>query len=137
MELIDLSEAWVERAVALWEHTGLTRPWNDPHADARKALAGPESTILALVQGERLAATAMAGDDGHRGWLYYVAVDPDLQDQGCGRRIVEAAAEWLRARGTVKVQLMVRAGNDSVTQFYEKLGFERLDVAVLGKRLVP
>lgn len=137
MEIIELSETWVDQAVELWERTGLTRPWNDPQADARKALAGTDSTILGLVRGQRLIATAMAGDDGHRGWLYYVAVDPGSQGQGCGQRIVEAAAQWLRTRGTVKVQLMVRTGNDAVTQFYEKLGYERQEVSVLGKRLVP
>ncbi|WPR65655.1 GNAT family acetyltransferase [Glutamicibacter protophormiae] len=137
MEIIELSETWVDQAVELWERTGLTRPWNDPQADARKALAGTDSTILGLVHGQRLIATAMAGDDGHRGWLYYVAVDPGSQGQGCGQRIVEAAAQWLRTRGTVKVQLMVRTGNDAVTQFYEKLGYERQKVSVLGKRLVP
>ena len=137
MEIIELSETWVDQAVELWERTGLTRPWNDPQADACKALAGTDSTILGLVHGQRLIATAMAGDDGHRGWLYYVAVDPGSQGQGCGQRIVEAAAQWLRTRGTVKVQLMVRTGNDAVTQFYEKLGYERQEVSVLGKRLVP
>ncbi|MER8024969.1 GNAT family acetyltransferase [Glutamicibacter protophormiae] len=137
MEIIELSETWVDQAVELWERTGLTRPWNDPQADARKALASTDSTILGLVHGQRLIATAMAGDDGHRGWLYYVAVDPGSQGQGCGQRIVEAAAQWLRTRGTVKVQLMVRTGNDAVTQFYEKLGYERQEVSVLGKRLVP
>ncbi len=137
MDLIELSESWVDRAADLWERTGLTRPWNDPHADARKALVSETSTILAFVQGERLIATAMAGDDGHRGWLYYVAVDPTAQSRGIGNRIVQEATAWLRRRGNVKVQLMVRTENDGVINFYEKLGFEHQEVAVLGKRLSP
>ena len=69
-------------------------------------------------------ATAMVGHDGHRGMLYYVAVDPALQGQGHGRAAVRAAEDWLERRGVWKVNLMVRAENEKVRGFYQALGYE-------------
>ncbi|GAA1409579.1 GNAT family acetyltransferase [Glutamicibacter uratoxydans] len=137
MDIAELEEAMIPQAVELWERTGLTRPWNDAAADARQALSTETSTILALVHGGSLQATAMAGFDGHRGWLYYVAVDPQLQSRGLGKRIVQEAIEWLKGRGAVKVQLMIRSENKKVAEFYEALGFEDASVQVLGKRIAP
>ncbi len=77
----------------------------------------------------------MVGFDGHRGWLYYVAVHPDMQGQGFGQQIIEAASRWLAEQGAPKVQLMVRTENTDVIGFYERLGCEAQDVVVLGKRL--
>ena len=131
----EISHEFIDQAVLLWEKTGLTRPWNDAHADASLALATSTSTILGVVAGERLRGTAIVGFDGHRGWLYYLAVDPDFQGAGWGEKLVKAAEEWLRSHDAVKLQLMVRTDNDSVVNFYSALGFEPADVLVLGKRL--
>lgn len=90
-----------------------------------------------MIENEQLVATAMAGFDGHRGWLYYVAVDPEQQSRGIGRKIVQQASDWLRDHGAVKVQLMVRSENAKVVDFYTAQGFEDANVVVLGKRLVP
>jgi hypothetical protein len=68
-EIAPLPEAPVAEAVALWEEAGLTRPWNDPFADCRRALRGPDSTVLAMRDPAGVAATAMVGHDGHRGWV--------------------------------------------------------------------
>jgi ribosomal protein S18 acetylase RimI-like enzyme len=84
---------------------------------------------------QQLIATAMVGFDGHRGWLYYVAVHPEMQGQGLGQEIIGAATRWLAERGVPKVQLMVRTENAGVIEFYERLGYEPQDVLVLGKRL--
>ncbi len=137
MDIAELEEAMIPQAVELWERTGLTRPWNDAAADARQALSTETSTILALVHGGSLQATVMAGFDGHRGWLYYVAVDPQLQSRGLGKRIVQEAIEWLKDRGAVKVQLMIRSENKKAAEFYEALGFEDASVQVLGMRIAP
>ncbi|UYQ78386.1 GNAT family acetyltransferase [Glutamicibacter sp. JL.03c] len=135
MQICELREALIPDAVALWENTGLTRPWNDPCADARRALETATSTVLAMIDDEQVLATVMAGHDGHRGWLYYVAVDPQRQGFGLGATMVDAACNWLTARGVPKVQLMVREENAAVRGFYERLGFQDQQVVVLGKRL--
>lgn len=124
-------------AVALWEACGLTRPWNPAEADFDRALGGPASTVLGVVDdgsGE-LVATAMVGHDGHRGWVYYVAVAPDRRGSGLGRDVMAAAEGWLREAGAVKVQLMVRHENAAAAAFYERLGYEDADVTVLARWL--
>lgn len=135
MDVRDLATADYDEAAALWSATGLTRPWNDPHDDLARACAGPSSTVLGGFLDGRLVATAMAGHDGHRGWLYYVAVRPELQGRGLGRRITAAAEEWLAARDVVKVHVMVRTTNTAVLGCYERLGYEPADVRVLAKWL--
>ena len=122
-------------AVALWHAAGLTRPWNDPEADLQRALQGPSSTVLAALDGKRLVGTVMVGSDGHRGWIYYLAVDEAARGRGWGRRLVQESEDWLRARGVPKVQLMVRTTNTGVLAFYAALGYEDADVHVLGRRL--
>ncbi|WP_144718325.1 GNAT family acetyltransferase [Agrococcus jejuensis] len=130
----ELVAADVDAIVALWHEAGLTRPWNPPHADATLALAWPSSTILGIDVDGVLAATALVGHDGHRGWLYYVAVADAHRGTGLGRAVVAAAEAWLSGRGIRKVQLMVRAGNPAAG-LYEHLGYERQDVTVLGRWL--
>ncbi len=109
--------------VELWGRAGLLRPWNDPVKDIQFALDGETSTVLVLESDGRLLASAMTGHDGHRGWVYYLAVDPDAQRQGLGRQMMEAVEAWHRARGVWKVQLLVREGNEQVIAFYETLGY--------------
>ena len=122
-------------AVDLWREAGLTLPWNDPEADLRRGMRGPDSTVLACVDGGRLIGTAMVGHDGHRGWVYYLAVDEGHRHRGVGRNLMQACEQWTLERDVPKLQLMVRAGNDAVLAFYEKLGYEVSDVVVLGRRL--
>lgn len=137
----------VAEVVALWEACGLTRPWNDPHVDIADARRGPTSTVLVLRDPDgadgagdagpgragEVVATVMAGLDGHRGWLYYVAVAPGRQGSGLGRAAVAAGEAWLRAAGARKVQLMVRSTNAQVLGFYERLGYGDQETTVLGR----
>lgn len=129
-----------EVVVALWEDAGLTRPWNDPRADIERKLAvQPELFLVAedLSPGaERIVGSVMAGYDGHRGWLYYLASASDLRGTGIGRALVTEAERLLLAMGCPKVQLMVRAGNEQVLGFYDTLGYERFEVGNTGKRLI-
>jgi GNAT superfamily N-acetyltransferase len=121
---------------ALWEEARLTRPWNDPIEDFDRALAGSSSTILVgLDDAGALVATAMVGDDGHRGWIYYVAVPAERRRLGLGAEIMHAAEDWLRRRGCPKVELMIRDDNAEVAGFYEALGYVPDAVRVLGRRL--
>ncbi len=125
----------VEQVVGLWRACGLTRPWNDPYVDVAEARRHPTSTVLVAHERDAVVATVMAGSDGHRGWLYYVAVDPAVRGRGLGRAAVAAGESWLRTAGARKVQLMVRAANASVAGFYERLGYTDQDTAVLGRWL--
>ncbi len=135
MEITDLPEQRCAEAVALWRDAGLTRPWNDPDADLQRALDGCSSTVLAAVVDDRLVATAMVGHDGHRGWIYYLAVAPERQRQGFGTAMVRACEQWVAQRGIPKLQLMVRTGNDGAVALYEGLGYEQPDARLLGRRL--
>lgn len=119
-----ITDADVEKVVALWQRCGLTRPWNDPHADIALARRRDNSTVLIGRDKGAIAATIMVGHDGHRGWVYYVAVDPDCQKRGFGRVIMAAAEGWLRAAGISKLQLLVRRENAAAHAFYGSLGFE-------------
>jgi len=130
-----LSPAEAEAAVALWEEAGLVRPWNDPRADLRRALAGPASTVLAGRLDGRLVATAMVGWDGHRGWLYYVAVGADARRRGYGGEMVRAAERWLSPYDAPKLNLMVRTENQAAERFYESLGYRRAEAATLQRAL--
>jgi ribosomal protein S18 acetylase RimI-like enzyme len=121
--------------IALWQAAGLTRPWNDPAADFGRALAAADAAVLVVRDDEAVIASVMVGDDGHRGWVYYLAVAPDRRRQGLGRALMRAAQDWLRARGCPKIQLMVRSGNAEALGFYAALGLERQDVVTLGRRL--
>ena len=131
----ELDTAWRDTVVALWRSAGLTRPWNDPVTDFDRAVRGPTSAVLGILEGERLLATAMVGHDGHRGWLYYVAVADDVRGTGLGRQIMAGAEDWLRRAGAPKAQLMVRTDNAGAADFYRHLGYEAADTTVLGRRL--
>ena len=119
--------------IALWEACGLTRPWNDPIADFDRAIGWAGSTILVAEFDDVAVATVMIGYDGHRGWVYYLAVDPTRQQAGLGRATMAAAQDWLAAKGAPKVQLMVRADNEGALAFYESLGLERQNVVTFGR----
>lgn len=135
MRLAEGSAHDVEPVVALWEVCGLTRPWNDPREDYFKALSAPDAVVILGFENDIVTASVMVGFDGHRGWIYYLAVEPSQQRQGVGRTMMEAAEQWLRDRGAPKLQLMVRETNTAVLAFYERLGLERQQVVTLGKRL--
>lgn len=121
--------------VALWEACELTRPWNDSKGDLARARKGPDSAVLAGRDGNTILATVMVGHDGHRGWVYYVAVDPAHRMKGYGREIVAAAEDWLRERGIQKLQLMVRPDNTHAQAFYETLDFDEQVRIVYAKWL--
>ncbi len=118
-----MTDADTEQVVALWHAAGVARPWNDPLRDIAFARRDAHSTVLVAQLDGRIVASAMVGEDGHRGWVYYVAADPARQGSGLGRTMMEAAENWLAQRGVWKVQLLVRADNAAVRQFYEHLGY--------------
>ena len=121
--------------IALWRQCDLVRPWNDPHKDIQRKLAVRPDLFLVGLVADRLVATVMAGYEGHRGWLNYLAVAPECQRQGRARALVAEAERLLRAAGCPKINLQVRATNAGVIEFYRRLGYGVDDVASLGKRL--
>ncbi|MFE1598743.1 GNAT family acetyltransferase [Methylobacterium sp. ID0610] len=123
--------------IALWHAAGVSRPWNDPHRDIAFARSGPHATILVAEADGAIVASAMVGEDGHRGWTYYVAVAPGRQKSGLGRAIMQAAEIWLAARGVWKVQLLVRADNAAAVGFYERLGYRDTRTVCLQKVIGP
>ena len=135
LSISSITDADVEAVVALWQRCGLTRPWNDPAGDIAFARRGPNSTILIGWHQKSIVATALIGHDGHRGWVYYVAVDPEYQKKDFGRAIMAAAEDWLRAHGGQKIMLMVRPDNTSVRAFYDKLGYEIQERVIYAKWL--
>jgi ribosomal protein S18 acetylase RimI-like enzyme len=124
-----------EAVVALWQLCGLTRPWNNPTTDIDLAITGATSTILIGTADGHVVASVMTGFDGHRGWIYYLAVAPDQARVGYGRSMMRAAEDWLKGQGAPKAELMVRDDNRSTIGFYEALGYELQHVTVLGRRL--
>jgi ribosomal protein S18 acetylase RimI-like enzyme len=135
LAIAPIEDGDVTAVIALWERCGLTRPWNDPAADIALARRGAHSTILIGRDGGAIIATAMVGHDGHRGWVYYVAVDPDHRGKGHGRAIMNAAEEWLRQAGIAKMQLMVRSDNTKVQAFYESIGYDEQERVIYAKWL--
>lgn len=123
LDIRPMADGEEQAVIALWQRAGLTRPWNDPANDLAFARGKPHSDILVGLVGGVIVASAMVGHDGHRGVMYYVAVDPDRQGHGLGRQIVDAAEAWLLARGVWKINLMVRQGNEQVRGFYDGLGY--------------
>lgn len=125
-----------EAVIALWQACGLVVPQNNPKRDiARKLLVNPELFLVGELDG-KIIATCMAGYEGHRGWINYLAVAPEHQRKGFAREIMQHAESLLRAAGCPKINLQVRGTNAAVIAFYENLGFTTDAVTSLGKRLV-
>jgi ribosomal protein S18 acetylase RimI-like enzyme len=121
--------------VALWERCGLLRPQNDPRKDiARKLKVNPEWFLVAEESG-RIVGAVVAGYEGHRGWINYLAVDPARRRAGLGRALMSAAERVLHAAGCPKINLQVRPDNQAAVAFYERLGFAVEGAISLGKRL--
>lgn len=135
LSIAPIADADVAGVVALWERCGLTRPWNEPAADIALARKGENATILVGRKRDAIVATALVGHDGHRGWVYYVAVDPAHQGKGFGRIIMNAAEDWLRKTGVEKLMLMVRPENTAVRNFYESIGYGEQPRLIFAKWL--
>jgi ribosomal protein S18 acetylase RimI-like enzyme len=124
-----------DSVVDLWNKCDLIVPQNDPLEDIQKKLDfQPELFFIALLK-NKVIGSVMAGYDGHRGWLYYLAVLPEYQKRGYGRQLVENAVNELRKLGCLKVNLQVRTSNTSVVDFYKNLGFKEEERVSLGMRL--
>lgn len=122
--------------IALWRECDLVVPWNDPDRDIDRKLAIDPAGLVVAVIGGAIGGSAMAGYDGHRGWINYLAVAPRYRGRGLGRRLIEHAERLLGERGCPKINIQVRADNAEVIAFYESLGYRTETVVNMGKRLM-
>lgn len=135
LQIRDIVDADIPDVIALWHASGVARPWNDPARDIAFARRDQHSTVLVGADDGKVVASAMVGEDGHRGWVYYVAIAPECQRSGLGRVMMQAAEDWLKQRGVWKVQLLVRSDNAKATSFYDKLGYRDTRSVCLQKIL--
>ena len=126
-----------QAVIALWQRCNLTRAWNDPQKDVARKLGVQRERFLVGVEEGAIVAAVMAGFDGHRGSVNYLAVDPQFRRRGFGRALMLRVEQLLAERGCPKVNLMVRSSNEDVVAFYRRLGYTPDDVVALGKRLIP
>jgi ribosomal protein S18 acetylase RimI-like enzyme len=136
MNIRPFQNADEEAVIALWQRCELTRPWNDPRKDIARKLTSQAELFLVGEINEQIVASVMAGYDGHRGWVNYLAVAPEHRNQGLARQLMEYVEARLKERGCPKLNLQVRSTNQAVIQFYAKLGYKSDEVIALGKRLI-
>ena len=125
-----------DAVVALWRECGLVRPWNDPVKDIHRKLRVQRDLFRVGTLSGRLAATVMAGYEGHRGWINYLAVAREYRGRGFGRRLMDEAETRLRAIGCPKINLQIRRSNTEAIGFYHSLEFAEDDSISMGKRLI-
>lgn len=128
-------EADFSHLKSLWEKCELIVSYNDPARDVAFCLKSTDAEIFVGEEDGKMVASVMTGHDGHRGWLYYLAVDPACQGRGRGRRMVRHAEAWLKDRGVAKVNLMIRDSNEKVGHFYAAIGYAYEPRIVMARRL--
>ena len=137
LAILPFSAADTEAVVALWRDCDLTRPWNDPYEDiARKLQVQPQLFLVARLDGA-IVGTVMAGYDGHRGWINYLAVSPRQRRAGIARALMAHVERVLTDMGCPKINLQIRDTNTDVIAFYEAIGYATDAVVSMGRRLIP
>ena len=135
MEIDPFTPADKPAVIALWQRCGLTRPWNDPAKDIdRKLGVQADMFLVGKIEG-RLVGSVMAGYDGHRGWINYLAVCPSVRRMGYGRKLMAHVEALFDDVGCPKINLQIRTGNETAVEFYRRLGYDLDDVVSMGKRL--
>ena len=123
-----------DEVIELWKQCGLVVPQNDPNRDIeRKLRVNPEWFLVGLLEGD-IVATCMAGYEGHRGWINYLAVAPRYRRRGFAAKLMREAERILRKAGCPKINLQIRTSNTSVIEFYQAIGYSIDDVVSMGKR---
>ena len=135
LEIRAYRESDQDAVVELWRECGLLVSQNDPKKDICRKLSIQRELFLVGLSGSTLVATVMAGFDGHRGWINYLAVATGSQNRGFGRRMMDAAEARLRELGCPKINLQVRSSSADVIEFYKAIGYSVDVVVSMGKRL--
>jgi len=137
MNIRAFERADTHAVIALWEACGLTRPWNNPRLDIERKLTVQPELFLVGTEDGVIVGSVMAGYEGHRGWVNYLAVSPGLQRNRLGEQLMREVEVRLLALGCPKINLQVRTGNDSAMAFYRRIGFVEDETVSFGKRLIP
>jgi ribosomal protein S18 acetylase RimI-like enzyme len=123
--------------IQLWKDCGLVVPWNNPELDIERKLNQNSDEILVGLIDDKIVATAIVGYDGHRGWIYYLGVNPKYQKLGFGNQLMREAEKYLLSIGCPKINIMVRESNTEVINFYGSIGYKKDTVITMSKRLIP
>ena len=135
IEIRAYRESDQDDVVNLWRECELVKPWNDPAKDIRRKLDVQRDLFLVGLLDGKLVGTVIAGYEGHRGWINYLAVSKECREMGFGRLMIDEVEERLRAMGCPKINLQIRSSNVDVIRFYQSLGYSEDDVVNMGKRL--
>lgn len=114
----------------------MTRPWNDPSKDIDRKMRFQPDLFFVGVYDSKVIASAMAGYDGHRGSVFYLAIHPEFQGSGYGQKMMEYIELILLDLGCPKLNIVVRSTNEKVLGFYDGLSYIKDDVVSIGKRLI-
>jgi ribosomal protein S18 acetylase RimI-like enzyme len=136
VEIRTFRESDEQAVIDLWRAVSLSNaPHNDPATALRKKLAVDRDLLLVAEVGGTVVGTVMGGYDGHRGWVYAVAVRSDHRHRGVGSALMRRIEAALAERGCLKVNLQVVASNLGAVAFYETLGYSVEERVSMGKRL--
>lgn len=133
--IVKYDPAYQQALIDLWKECNLVVPQNDPATDIQKKLDFQPKLFLIALLDAQLIGSVMAGYEGHRGWLNYLAISPKHQRQGYGKKLVNKAIEELRKVGCLKLNTQIRKSNISAIEFYKRIGFKEDNVVSLGKKL--
>ena len=124
------------QVVALWETVfGYEAAHNNPSLVIDKKIEVDDQLFFVAVADSAVVGTIMAGYDGHRGWIYSVAVSPARRRQRIGSSLVSHAERALTNNGCMKINLQIVEGNESVSAFYSSLGYSIEKRVSMGKRI--
>jgi len=130
------NQAQRDQVIALWNIVfGYESAHNEPSLVIDTKLAADDGLFFVTIIDNQVIGTIMAGYDGHRGWIYSVAVHPEHRKQGIGSLLVSQDECALAERGCMKINLQIVAGNESVAAFYESLGYAVEQRVSMGKRI--
>lgn len=125
-----------DQVVALWNSVfGYATAHNEPALAIEKKIAMDDGLFFVALSGDSVVGTVMAGYDGHRGWIYSLAVLPEYRRRGIASKLLNHAESRLAELGCVKINLQVQSGNEQVVGFYERHGYQVEPRTSMGKRL--
>ena len=141
--IVAFRESYRKQVIALWQTCGLVRPWNDPDKDIDRKQNDRNGGFFVMLHRDPVGAeeevigSVMAGYDGHRGSIYYLAIAPEHQGAGCGRQLMTYCEDFLIRLGCPKINLFIRRDNEQASAFYEGMGYILETSLAFGKRLIP
>ena len=135
MDIKTFTEEYTDDVLSLWKSVNLCANIEEARADILTKLSFQPELFFVAIHHKDLLGTCMAGFDGHRGWIYYLAVNPNFQKRGIGKALIHHAEIALKKLRCSKVLLMVADENIEVSNFYKNLNFETSPVKVFGKKI--